>query len=293
MGVPSIGIDLGTDILDIPEAASRFGRRYHIHGQNFPKNMIDLLSWSAGLEVVHQILETYEMTEDSERPMTQSHSNVKIEAPIERPGKIIGLGLNYREHIEETGRDVPDFPVIFAKFPSSIVRPNAEIPIPPLTKKLDWEVELGIVIGRTCRNVTSKDALDYVAGYTIINDLSARDLQKSGEGQWVEGKSLDGLCPVGPCIVTTDELGDGSGLKIQTMVNETVKQESNTSNLIFGVKEIVSYLSKRFTLEPGDLVASGTPSGVGFARSPPEFLKSGDVVKLNIERIGTLVTKIL
>ncbi len=293
MGVPSIGIDLGDPILDIPEAASRFGRRYHIHGQNFPRRMIDLLSWPAGLEVVQQILKTYHETGESERPMTHAHSGVQLEAPLGRPGKIIGLGLNYRDHAEETGREVPDFPVIFAKFPSSIVGPDAEIPIPPVTKRLDWEVELGIVIGQVCKNVEIAEALDYVAGYTVLNDLSARDLQKRNEGPWVEGKSLDGLCPIGPCIVTTDELGDGSGLSMKTLVNGVTKQESNTSNLIFGVREIVSHLSKRFTLEPGDLIASGTPSGVGFARDPPEYLTPGDIVDVVIEKIGSLSSKII
>jgi acylpyruvate hydrolase len=293
MGVSSIGIQLENEILDIPEAASRFGRRYHIHGQNFPRRMIDLLSWPAGLDVVQQISETYHNTEQTERPMTHQLSDVRIEAPIQRPGKIIGLGLNYRDHANETGRQVPNFPVIFAKFPTSVVGPESEIPIPSVTKKLDWEVELGIIIGQSCKNISPDAALDYVAGYTVLNDLSARDLQKEKDGQWVEGKSLDGLCPMGPCIVTTDELGEGSDLKLKTLVNGVEKQSSSTSNLIFGVRDIISHLSKRFTLEPGDVIASGTPSGVGFARSPPEFLQSGDFVEVSIEKIGVLKTKII
>ena len=293
MGVSSIGIELDNEVLDIPEAASRFGRRYHIHGQNFPRRMIDLLLWPAGLEVVQQISETYHNTEATERPMAHPLKDVRIEAPIRRPGKIIGLGLNYRDHADETGRQLPDFPVIFAKFPTSVVSPNSEIPIPSVTKKLDWEVELGIIIGQSCKDVTPEEALNYVAGYTVLNDLSARDLQKEKEGQWVEGKSLDGLCPMGPCIVTADELGDGSNLKLKTLVNGIEKQSSNTSNLIFGVREIVSHLSKRFTLEPGDVIASGTPSGVGFARSPPEYLKSGDMVEVSIEKIGVLRSRII
>ncbi len=292
MGVPSIGLELEDGILDIPETASRFGRKYHVHGHSFPTTMIDLLRWESGVEVVWQIWKSYVSAEANERPMTYNKSNIRLEAPISRPGKIVALGLNYRDHADETGMDVPEFPVIFAKFPSSVMGPDDEIPIPRVTKKLDWEVELGVVIGRTCKDVSEEAALDYVAGYTILHDLSARDLQK-GDGQWIRGKSLDGLCPLGPCIVTKDELGDASGLKMQTRVNGVIKQDSNTSNLIFGVRQIVSYLSQSFTLEPGDIIATGTPSGVGFARSPPEFLSPGDEVELYIEKIGYLRNKII
>ncbi|MFX1369542.1 MAG: fumarylacetoacetate hydrolase family protein [Promethearchaeota archaeon] len=292
MGVPSIGLELEDGILDIPETASRFGRKYHVHGHSFPTTMIDLLRWESGVEVVRQIWKSYMSAEINERPMTYNKSNIRLEAPISRPGKIVALGLNYRDHADETGMEVPEFPVIFAKFPSSVMGPDDEIPIPKVTKKLDWEVELGVVIGRTCKNVLEEAALDYIAGYTILHDLSARDLQK-GDGQWIRGKSLDGLCPLGPCIVTKDELGDASGLKMQTRVNGVIKQDSNTSNLIFGVRQIVSYLSQSFTLEPGDIIATGTPSGVGFARSPPEFLSLGDEVELYIEKIGYLRNKII
>lgn len=292
MGVPSIGLELEDGILDIPETASRFGRKYHVHGHSFPTTMIDLLRWESGVEVVRQIWKSYMSAEVNERPMTYNKSNIRLEAPISRPGKIVALGLNYRDHADETGMEVPEFPVIFAKFPSSVMGPDDEIPIPKVTKKLDWEVELGVVIGRTCKNVLEEAALDYIAGYTILHDLSARDLQKS-DGQWIRGKSLDGLCPLGPCIVTKDELGDASGLKMQTRVNGVIKQDSNTSNLIFGVRQIVSYLSQSFTLEPGDIIATGTPSGVGFARSPPEFLSPGDEVELYIEKIGYLRNKII
>ncbi|MGY5877023.1 MAG: fumarylacetoacetate hydrolase family protein, partial [Candidatus Thorarchaeota archaeon] len=293
LGVPSIGLDLESGILDIPEAASFFGRKYHVHGHNFPRRMMDLLTWDAGFDVVSQILSRYQNAPVDERPMIHNREDIKIEAPINRPGKIIGLGLNYSDHAKETGSDVPRFPVIFAKFPSSVVGPGTSISIPSVTKKLDWEVELGIVIGKICKDVSKSTALDYVAGYTVINDLSARDLQKDGDGQWIQGKSLDGLCPMGPCIVTTDELKDGSGLKMYTKVNDVVKQDSTTSNLIVGVAKIVAHLSERFTLEPGDVIATGTPSGVGFARDPPEFLKPGDEVEVFIEGIGPLKNKIM
>ncbi len=291
MGVPSIGVELEFGILDIPDAAAHFGRKYHVRGQSFPNTMMDLLNWESGIDVVRQIVQRYMKTPKGERIMTHSLSSVTFEAPLPRPGKIVALGKNYLDHIEETGSEVPEFPVIFAKFPSSVIGPDDFIPIPSVTSKIDWEVELGVVIGKNCRDVSEKKALDYVAGYTIVNDVTARDLQMS-DGQWIRGKSLDGFCPIGPCIVTRDELGDASNLKMHTKVNGVIKQESSTSNMLFNVAQVVSYLSNSFTLEPGDVIATGTPSGVGFVRNPPEFLKAGDKVEAYIARIGYLRNKV-
>ncbi|MFW9919718.1 MAG: fumarylacetoacetate hydrolase family protein [Candidatus Thorarchaeota archaeon] len=288
LGVPSIGVELEEGILDIPEAASRFGRMHHVHGKLFPSTMMDLLQWPAGVEVVQQILDTYNESEPEEKPLLYRLSSVRLLAPIERPGKIVALGLNYKDHIEETEREIPKVPVMFAKFPSSVIGPDDEIIIPLVSKKIDWEVELGIVIGRNCKAVSEEDALDYIAGYTILNDVTARDIQKHDGGQWVRGKSIDTFCPMGPCIVTADELGDGSGLRLQTKVNGVIKQDSSTSELLFNVPQIIAYLSQSFSFEPGDVIATGTPSGVGFARNPPEYLKHGDVVELSIEKIGIL-----
>ncbi|NHI84314.1 MAG: FAA hydrolase family protein [Candidatus Thorarchaeota archaeon] len=283
----SIALEIEGELLDIPKAASELGMK-----DMLPSQMIDLLRWEHGLSVVAEILDRYEGRNPDERPRMYSMDSLSILAPIARPGKIIGLGLNYKDHIEETGRDIPGFPEIFAKFSSSVTSPNQGIPIPKVTKKLDWEIELGVVIGKICKEVVEDDVLDYIAGYTIINDLSARDLQREGT-QWVHGKSLDGLCPMGPCIVTVDELDDASGLTMQTRVNGVLKQDSSTSSLRYGVRQVVSFLSKSFTLEPGDVIATGTPSGVGFARTPPEFLKPGDTVELFIEGIGYLRNKIV
>ncbi len=291
MGVPSIGVELEFGILDIPDAAAHFGRKYHVRGQSFPNTMMDLLNWESGIDVVRQIVQRYMKTPKGERIMTHSLSSVTFEAPLPRPGKIVALGKNYLDHIEETGSEVPEFPVIFAKFPSSVIGPDDFIQIPSVTSKIDWEVELGVVIGKNCRDVSEKKALDYVAGYTIVNDVTARDLQMS-DGQWIRGKSLDGFCPIGPCIVTRDELGDASNLKMHTKVNGVTKQESSTSNMLFNVAQVVSYLSNSFTLEPGDVIATGTPSGVGFVRNPPEFLKAGDKVEAYIARIGYLRNKV-
>ncbi len=287
LGVPSIGLDLDSGILDIPDAASCFGRTYHVHGHKFPNTMIDLLNWESGIEVVRQILGRYLKTPAEERPLTYQHSSVRFEAPVPRPGKIIAIGTNYKSHIKELGQEVPKFPIVFAKFPSSVVGPDISISIPKVTSKLDWEVELAIVIGKACKDVAEKDALKYVAGYTVVNDLTARELQKS-DVQWVRSKSLDGFCPMGPAIVTTDELGDGSGLRLYTKVNGAVKQDSNTSDLLFGVPKLVSWLSESFTLEPGDVIPTGTPGGVGFLRKPPEYLKAGDNLELYVDKIGYL-----
>jgi acylpyruvate hydrolase len=292
MGVPSIGVELESGILDIPDAASHFGRKYHVRGHSFPTTMMDLLQWESGIDVVRQIVQRYMKTPKSERIMTRPLDSITLEAPISRPGKIVALGKNYLDHVEETGSDVPEFPVIFAKFPSSVIGPDDPIHIPEVSSMIDWEVELGLIIGKSCKDVNEKKSLEYVAGYTVINDVSARDLQM-GDGQWVRGKSLDGFCPMGPCIVTQDELDDASKLKMHTKVNGVLKQESSTSKMIFDVRKIVSFLSKSFTLEPGDVIATGTPSGVGFVREPPEFLKAGDRLELYIEKIGYLRNKVI
>jgi acylpyruvate hydrolase len=291
MGVSSIGVHLESGILDIPDAASHFGRKYHTGGHSFPVSILDLLRWPSGLEVVDQIVQRYEEAPKDERILTHTLGDVKLEAPVPRPGKIICLGKNYLDHIQETGSSVPEFPPVFSKWPSCVIGPGETIPIPKISDEIDWEVELAIVIGRTCKDVSKKEALEYVAGYTIVNDVSARDIQ-IGDGQWVRGKSLDGFCPMGPCLVTTDELGAADSLKMTTEVNGVLMQDSSTSNLIYDVPKIVSGLSESFTMEPGDVIATGTPAGVGFVKDPPVFLKPGDEVELYIEKIGTLTNPV-
>lgn len=287
----SIAVELEDGVLDIPRLLTFYGA-FDQNDCDIPFTMVDLLSWDVGIETVRNLVERYHNDDSEKRPSLLDRSRIRLLAPIRRPGKIIALGLNYREHIRETGREVPEFPVVFAKFSSAVVDPETDIPFPPLTKRLDWEVELGVVIGKTCKRVSHDTALDYVAGYTIINDLSARDLQKR-DVQWVRAKSLDGLCPMGPAIVTVDELGDGSGLRMYTKINGEIKQDSTTSDLLFDVPHIIEYLSAAFTLEPGDVIATGTPSGVGFARSPPEYLQPGDEMELYIDKIGFLRNRIV
>jgi len=209
-------------------------------------------------------------------------------APVPRPGKIVAIGRNYREHVAEESAEPPPAPLVFAKFPSSIVGPGAEIRWDPaLTQQVDWEAELGVVIGTAARNVSVDRALDHVLGYTCLHDVSARDLQ-FGDGQWVRGKSLDTFCPIGPAIVTADEIADPQRLAISCTVDGEVVQESSTSMMYFGVAEIISFCSRSFTLEPGDVIATGTPGGVGAFRTPPRFLGDGSVVTVEIEGIGRL-----
>jgi 2-keto-4-pentenoate hydratase/2-oxohepta-3-ene-1,7-dioic acid hydratase in catechol pathway len=218
----------------------------------------------------------------------QAIASVELLAPVPRPGKVVAIGRNYREHAAEEGVDPPPAPLIFAKWPSAVVGPGADIRWDPgLTRQVDYEAELAVVIGRTARRVSREDALDHVLGYTCLNDVSARDLQ-FGDGQWVRGKSLDTFCPMGPAIVTTDELDDPQGLAIRCIVGDEVVQEANTSQMYFSVAEIVSYCSEAFTLEPGDVIATGTPSGVGVFRKPPRFLNDGDRVVVEIDRLGRL-----
>jgi 2-keto-4-pentenoate hydratase/2-oxohepta-3-ene-1,7-dioic acid hydratase in catechol pathway len=211
-----------------------------------------------------------------------------LDAPLSAPSKIACVGLNYHDHCRETGMAAPERPLIFAKFASSLVGPGAQIEWPDgLTEQVDWEAELAVVIGRRIRHADAGEALGAVFGYTAANDVSARDLQFSDQ-QWVRGKSLDTFCPVGPVIVTPDEFGDPQDKRLLARVNGKTMQDSTTAEMIFGVAAIVSFLSQACTLEPGDLILTGTPWGVGGFRDPPVFLKPGDTVEVEVEGVGVL-----
>jgi len=213
---------------------------------------------------------------------------VRLLAPVERPGKIVSIGQNYWDHVREQGKPPPERPIIFAKYPTSIIGPGDTIAwSPALTQKVDFEAELAVVIGKTARRVSEADALDYVFGYTAANDVTARDLQY-GDGQWVRGKSLDTFCPLGPALVTADAIPDPQQLAIRCTVNGVTLQDSSTAEMIFNVAHLVSYASQAFTLEPGDLILTGTPNGVGHFRTPPVYLQPGDRVVVEVERIGRL-----
>ena len=212
-------------------------------------------------------------------------------APIPRPGKVVCIGLNYRDHAAESGLAVPERPVVFSKFSSCVIAPGEPVVIPSTSEKVDFEAELAVVIGRHAKHVSADRAYDYVLGYTILNDVTARDFQ-FGDGQWQRGKSCDTFAPMGPTIVTTDEIPDPHTLRITLKVNGSVMQDSNTAQLIFGIPQLIEFITKSTTLEPGDVIATGTPAGVGFARKPPVFLKAGDVMDIDIERIGGLGTPV-
>ncbi len=216
---------------------------------------------------------------------------VKLEAPL-RPGKIVAIGRNYAEHAKETGNEAPAAPLIFAKFPSSVIGPGDEIVwSESITKEVDWEGELAVVIGKRAHNVAEDDAYNYVFGYTIANDVSARDLQLRQDGQWTRGKSLDTFCPLGPWIVTRDEIADPHKLKIKTTVSGEVRQDGSTKDMIFRIPQLIAYCSRSFTLEPGDVILTGTPPGVGEGMDPKIYLKDGDEIVIKITGIGELRNK--
>lgn len=214
-------------------------------------------------------------------------SEVKIHAPIPRPGKIICIGLNYSDHAAETGQAIPTYPVVFAKYANTVIAHGDSIVLPRGSAQVDYEAELGFVIGRRARYVSEAEGMSYVAGYLPINDVSARDYQNR-TSQWTMGKTFDTFAPMGPALVTADEIRDPHNLSIRLNIGDELLQNSNTCNLIFSVPRLVAALSEVMTLEPGDVVSTGTPPGVGMARKPQRFLRPGDVVEITIEGLGTL-----
>lgn len=215
------------------------------------------------------------------------HEEIRLLAPVPRPCKLLAVGLNYRDHAAETGVQLPSSPIFFAKAASAATGPYDPIVIPKLTDQVDFEAELAVVIGLKGKHIPEGSALDYVAGYMAFNDVSARDMQ-FGDRQWFRGKSCDTFAPMGPYLVTADEIADPQALDIQLRLNGQLMQHSNTSQMVFPVSELISFISQTMTLEPGDIVATGTPSGVGYVRKPPVFLRPGDVVEVEIAGVGVL-----
>ena len=213
--------------------------------------------------------------------------SIRLGAPLVRPSKIVCVGLNYAMHAKESGMDIPEEPILFFKASSAIVGPYDSIVIPKGSKKTDWEVELAVIIGKKASYVSEIDAMDHVFGYVLHNDVSERAYQLEHSGQWVKGKSCDSFAPVGPFIATSDEIKDPNNLDLWLKLNGEVMQKSNTSDFIFNIQYVVSYISQFMTLLPGDIVSTGTPFGVGMGLTPPRYLKEGDVVELGIEGLGT------
>ncbi len=256
---------------------------FAIQGNEMPATMLELIQGG------DDTLEKLKAAQARGDFRSVAMSDVELNAPIVNPGKIMAIGHNYMDHIREQNAPVPAYPIVFAKYPTSIIGPGATITWDEsLTQQVDIEAELCVVIGKPARKVDKARALEHVFGYTVLNDVSARDLQ-FGDKQWVRGKSLDTFCPLGPVIVTADEIQDPQALHLSSKINDFVMQDSSTKEMIFSVRYLIAFLSKAFTLEPGDLIATGTPNGVGNFRNPKIFLKDGDVVTIEVEKIGKLV----
>jgi acylpyruvate hydrolase len=255
--------------------------------RGIPTDMIELLNGgSTMLSTVAKAID------NAPEAAVLKRSAVKLKAPIPRPGKILCIGLNYRAHAAESNQPVPEYPTVFTKYSNTVIGPGEAIVLPRVTDKVDYEVELGVVIGRRAKHVSEADALNYVAGYVPFNDVSARDYQMR-TSQWTLGKTFDTFGPMGPAIVTSDEVGDPHNLDIQLSIGKPgesgeVLQKSNSSDLIFKIDQLIAYLSDVLTLEPGDVIITGTPSGVGSARKPPRWLRPGEVVRIEISKLGVL-----
>jgi len=292
---PHLGLMRNEEILDVDLA----GRALKL---SVPDQMLVLIEQYAmylpALQVILQKTGTRRFTEVktwSEIGAAHALDNVTLDAPIPYPRKnVLCVGLNYSEHIHEAasvrGRSgrLPEHPIFFTKPPTSVNRPDGEIVVDPaVSTEIDWEAELGVIIGKVGKNIREEDALSYVFGYTVLNDVTARDLQTRHK-QYFKGKSLDGSCPMGPSIVTADEIADPQALAVRLRVNGVTKQDGNTKQMLFSIARLIAVLSLGMTLEPGDIIATGTPSGVGFSRVPPEFLLPGDVMEAEVEGIGVL-----
>jgi 2-keto-4-pentenoate hydratase/2-oxohepta-3-ene-1,7-dioic acid hydratase in catechol pathway len=259
----------------------------HLANEAIPDTMLAFLEAGKDALALAQ-----QAVKDAPAAATLQRSAVTLKAPIPRPGKIICIGLNYRDHAGETGQAVPTYPTVFAKFNNCVIGPDEPIVIPKLTEQVDYEAELGFVIGKKARHVSVEQALDYVAGYVPFHDVSARDYQ-SRTSQWTLGKTFDTFGPMGPALVTADEIPDPQTLDISLTVNGEVLQKSNTRELVFNVQQLLSILSGIITLEPGDLVSTGTPSGVGVAREPKRWLRAGETVNVEIAKLGVLSNPVI
>jgi 2-keto-4-pentenoate hydratase/2-oxohepta-3-ene-1,7-dioic acid hydratase in catechol pathway len=270
-------------------------------GQGLPESPDDPLRWldldapwleAARVVVAEIVSDAKAAARLEQRGSLHEAGSLTLGAPVPRPGKILCIGLNYRDHAAESGKPIPARPILFSKFPTAVIGPEAPIVLPHASAQVDYEAELGVVIGRRAKRIARERALDHVAGYLNVNDVSARDLQ-FGDGQWQRGKSCDTFAPMGPWLVTSDEIADPGHLEIRLRLNGAAMQQSSTSNLIFGVPDLIAFLSETITLEPGDVIATGTPAGVGWVRKPPVFLKPGDRVEVEVQGLGVLANPVV
>lgn len=288
---PRIGVLRGEDIVDVGSAALQAGIELVFDSSD----MTSLIqSGQAGLDQVKQLLDQYQTG-------TGEPTEVKIHAPIPNLKKnIFCVGWNYVEHYDEgeqvrqTGQDMPTNPTFFSKATTTLNTASGDVSCDPaLSGKFDWEVELGVIIGKTGKSIPEENAMDHIFGYTVINDITVRNAQKFHGGQWFKGKSYDGTCPMGPYIVTADEIADPQDLPLICRVNDVVKQDSSTKYMYFKIPQLIASLSWGLTIEAGDILSTGTPPGVGFARNPPEYLQPGDVVECEIPGIGKTSNKMI
>jgi len=281
-----LGVLAGDTVVDLSELAAA------ARSAPPPPDLLALIdAGDAGMVEVRRLLDQLDTSAGA--PIALPLTGLEVLAPLDPPrGNVIAIGLNYAKHAKETARQAGTHaqpPTVFTKAITSIAGPYDDVPIDPgVSEQMDWEVELGVVIGRRGINITREDALEHVFGYTVINDVSARDIQSGWGGQYFKGKSLDSACPNGPWVVTRDEISDPQSLDLRLTVNGVVKQDANTGDMINPVDAIISWVSLGMTLLPGTLIATGTPEGVGFARTPPEFIRPGDLVEAEVRGIGTL-----
>jgi 2-keto-4-pentenoate hydratase/2-oxohepta-3-ene-1,7-dioic acid hydratase in catechol pathway len=274
------------DVAELARAAKSAGRDVPEWLLNVDSTLAVIKGGTAATEAIDALMNS--ASPDQGRGHTTGYATDSIEfLPAVYPSKIMAIGRNYADHAAEGGADLPKAPLLFNKLPNALSAAGAPIVLPKISTQVDFEAELAVVIGQTATRVSEDQALDFVFGYSLINDVSARDLQ-FGDGQWTRGKSLDTFAPLGPFITTRDEIEDVQTLKIEGVLNGQVMQSSNTSKMIFKVAHLVSYLSQGITLQPGDVIASGTPDGVGIFRKPPVLLQPGDVFEVKIEKLGTL-----
>lgn len=286
-----IGLVHGDQVVDVRRAVAR---RLASQGHPSPSREADVLVPNDLVELLNKGSMPLTDLVDEDLFDAMSIDSVKLLPPLPRPGKIIGVGRNYGAHAAEAGLELQEQPRLFVKLATAVAGPNDPIRKPALVRKLDWEVELAVVVGRRMRDVTEERALDFVAGYMVLNDLSAREFQFDMKPpQTTFAKSMDGFCPIGPCLLTADDLRDPGNVELRCWVNGALMQQGNTRDMIFSVPYILSYISNYLTLEPGDIVATGTPEGSGAFRKPPIYLKPGDRVRMEIPPIGVLDNTII
>lgn len=278
------------EVLDVAELTSGSG------SVTAPKDILAAVDGGAdGIERLHALVSS---SSASNGPAVRRLSELSLLAPLDPPrGNVLAIGRNYQKHAEEGARALNEPvgpPTVFTKAITTIVGPYDDVPVDAsVSDSMDWEVELGVVVGRSGRNIKRQDALDHIFGYTVVNDVTARDIQHGWGGQWFKGKSIDRSCPTGPWVVTADELPDPTSLRLRLLVNGQLKQDASTADMIYPVAAIIEWLSLGMTLLPGMLIATGTPEGVGFARTPPEFLHPGDLLETEVEGIGSLRNRVV